>query len=333
MLVITINKESYDPFIDFLKAFAIICVVISHALPKELYNSIMFSVYGGMAVPLFLMIQVFHAYKSGASPRIHKSKLLLRIILPFLFVQILLFAEELFFLELPITHLFCIMLVGGGFGPGAYYPWIYLQMTVLLVILWPILNRLSLKQLLIPFVIACEGLEIYSSCTRLTAWIYRLMVVRYIFLVYLGLIWVRKGVVLNNKTIIFSIVTVAITIFFHFNNENLQPWFYNTGWKTHRWICYFYASNLFIVGLWRIYQWCLKYQNLSRVMKTIARSSYEIFLVQMLVFVNLNYYLEVLIPNERRRFAILFLLAVPMSMILGIYVQKIMGFLLTNIKK
>ena len=141
MFVVTINKESYDPFIDFLKAFAIFCVVISHAMPKELYNSIMFSVYGGMAVPLFLMIQVFHAYKSGDTPRIRVKNLLHRIILPFLFVQIIILAEEVIIFGVPITQLLCVMLVGGGFGPGAYYPWVYLQMAVLLVILWPILNR------------------------------------------------------------------------------------------------------------------------------------------------------------------------------------------------
>ena len=59
-----LNKKGYDPFIDFVKGFCILSVVLTHSLPVWLQQHTLFSLWGGMAVPLFLMIQVFHAYKS-----------------------------------------------------------------------------------------------------------------------------------------------------------------------------------------------------------------------------------------------------------------------------
>ena len=37
MQTITFNKSGYDPFIDYIKAFAIICVLIGHTFPFPEY--------------------------------------------------------------------------------------------------------------------------------------------------------------------------------------------------------------------------------------------------------------------------------------------------------
>lgn len=84
---LTFNKTGYDPFIDFLKAYSIICVVIAHILPAELYKYILFQVWGDMQVPMFVLIQIFHAYKKGAQPKLNWASLLRRICLPFIAAQ------------------------------------------------------------------------------------------------------------------------------------------------------------------------------------------------------------------------------------------------------
>lgn len=84
---LTFNKTGYDSFIDFLKAYSIICVVIAHILPSEFYKYILFQVWGDMQVPMFVLIQVFHAYKKEVRPKINWSSLLKRIFLPFIAVQ------------------------------------------------------------------------------------------------------------------------------------------------------------------------------------------------------------------------------------------------------
>ena len=63
MLSITLQKEGYDPFIDYLKGVCIFLVVLTHFLPHTEY--ILFPLWGDQVVPLFLLIQVFHAYKHG----------------------------------------------------------------------------------------------------------------------------------------------------------------------------------------------------------------------------------------------------------------------------
>ncbi len=58
---IQLAKDGYDPFIDFMKGFCILSVVLVHAIPH-----IPGGVYTiGQCVPLFLLIQVYHYYKNG----------------------------------------------------------------------------------------------------------------------------------------------------------------------------------------------------------------------------------------------------------------------------
>lgn len=59
--IIRLNRTGYDPFIDYLKWVAILFVVLPHALP--MHKEIASCLWIDQAVPLFLMIQVFHAYK------------------------------------------------------------------------------------------------------------------------------------------------------------------------------------------------------------------------------------------------------------------------------
>lgn len=71
----------------------------------------------------------------------------------------------------------------GGYGPGAYYPWIYLQLAVLLAIVKPYLEKGSKAVNLIIVLAICEGFEILSSTIELPDWLYRLLSIRYLFLI------------------------------------------------------------------------------------------------------------------------------------------------------
>lgn len=61
MIMITFNKSCYDSFIDFLKAYAIIIVVFTHCIPSFVHDNIIGCLWIDVLVPLFLLIQVFHA--------------------------------------------------------------------------------------------------------------------------------------------------------------------------------------------------------------------------------------------------------------------------------
>jgi hypothetical protein len=115
-ITVSFNKTGYDPFIDFLKAYAIIFVVISHSFPTELWKYCLFQVWADMQVPIFILIQVFHAYKKGSAPTIKWSSLLKRIVIPFFAIQGVILFFRLFFSLESERNILISSVIGGGMG-------------------------------------------------------------------------------------------------------------------------------------------------------------------------------------------------------------------------
>lgn len=112
------NKSGYDPFIDFLKAYAIIMVVFTHCIPSFVHDLILGCLWIDVQVPLFLLIQVFHAYKNEETPEINMKKMAKRIVLPFAIIQIVIFVTLALFSENDVCKLLNIcVLTGGGVRP------------------------------------------------------------------------------------------------------------------------------------------------------------------------------------------------------------------------
>lgn len=310
----TFNKTGYDPFIDFLKAYSIICVVIAHILPYQYYKYILFQVWGDMQVPMFVLIQVFHAYKNEIQPKLKWASLLKRICLPFIAVQAVIVCFKALFGG---GNLWSSFLTSGGYGPGSYYIWIYVQIAVLLVVLWPCFKKLSIKQALLIGVTVSVSFEILFSVICLPDWAYRLLCVRYLFLIPLSMIWIEKGVELNRKTIMLSIFSIASVLFFVFTQFNLEPFFYNTGWRTHRWICYFYVPIMLTYGLFQIWNKIKKSSWVDNAIKWTAARSYEIFLAQMAVFACFSSSVLIIVPNSLLRFAIWAVVTFSFSLVIG----------------
>lgn len=320
---IQFNKSGYDLFVDFLKAYSIICVVVAHCLPEQMYNYVLFQVWGDMQVPMFLLIQTLHAYKKETRPKLNLKKLLTRIIIPYIILQVVIIGTLCFKSLSNIWDTLKVIALSGGRGPGSYYFWIYLQFAILLPLIWPLFKWLSRKELLALFLIVSIGFEILFSLIDFQDWLYRLLAVRYFFLIYLGFTWVQDGIQINIKTIFLSILSVVMVLFFMFSNYDLEPIFYNTAWKTHRWICYFYVSNLMTYVLWLIYCVCSKIEWLHKSLSEIGKCSYEIYLVQMAVFVFLPLKKFDFIGNIYVQVVFWMLLTFILSLLLGIALKRI----------
>lgn len=110
------NRLINDPFIDFLKAYAIIMVVFTHSIPSFVHDLILGCLWIDVQVPLFLLIQVFHAYKNEKIPEINMKKMAKRIVLPFAIIQIVIFVTLALFSEDNVCKLLNISILTGGKG-------------------------------------------------------------------------------------------------------------------------------------------------------------------------------------------------------------------------
>lgn len=279
---IPIKKDGYDPFIDYLKGVSILFVVLAHCLPKQEY--LLFSLWGAQAVPLFLLIQVFHAYKKGIDHVrlfFNLKKLFHRILKPFIFLLtievgvLLLYGHDL-------VSVVKDAIIAGGIGPGSYYVWIYIQFFFLLPIVAVIIRRLNRFWCFFGFTLLCVMVEIICSYVHPHPAIYRLLFIRYIYLIYLGYLWVSWGIVINKLTVFLSILSIAFILLFVYGDLNLEPLFYSNAWALCHWITYFYTAYLFIYLLFFIYS--LLGKHLKSFCYELGRYSYEIFLLQMFVF-------------------------------------------------
>ena len=215
------------------------------------------------------------------------------------------------------------VIVGGGYGSGSYYPWIYLQMAILIPLMRPICDKLAKRKSLAVFLLLSIVMEIVCSITNLPDFVYRLLCIRYIFLIWVGWIWVKEGIRLNVLTISASLVSLIAIIYFAYFDQDLEPLFYNTGWATHRWICYFWVGFAFVGILHWMYTKISRKEWVNRTAKMLASASYEIFLVQMAYYALIPLHRLELIDNDLIQFAIWFSLAFVVSVTGGIAVYRL----------
>lgn len=316
--IISFNTQGYDPFIDFLKAYAILCVLLGHTFPY--LDKIGYGVWAGMQVPIFILIQAFHALKKD-SPKLNFTNIIKRIFIPFAITT-----------SITIAIIFALKMIGGGYelnfnvlcarggvGPGCYYPWIFLQIAILLPLIRPLLDKGSRLQQIIIAIVVCEIFEIAESMIGIPEHIYRLIAVRYFFLIYLAWIWIKDGIVLNAKTFAFSFISLMFIIYFEYFSINDEPWFFSTSWKFHRWPCYYYVSTLLCYVLYCVYKHVSKIRIFNKATYILAKCSYEIFLIQMAMIA--------IIPNFGMGWMVLIIFS---SIIGGYYFNKLYARITAN---
>ena len=319
---IKFKTTGHDEFIDFIKFYAIICVIFGHTFP--LLDKIGYGLWAGMQVPLFVLVQSFH-YLKKEDIKINIRKILGRIVVPFLIAEILTFAIAVFVKgenEATLLHDF---IHKGGYGPGSYYPYIYLQIALLLPVFAVLLKRFNKISLLIIFLLISEGFEILFSLINLPDHIYRLLATRYIFLIYLAWLWVKDGLTINKTTVLLSILSLIAIIYFEYFNVNSEPWFYNTGWKSHRWPCYFFVSTGLAAILHYIWKYLRNNKFITNTIKIIASSSYEIFLVQMSLIYLLTTKSIFFVSNISIRYIIWLIIIWTVSLGGGILINRIIN--------
>lgn len=78
--------------------------------------------------------------------------------------------------------------------------------------------------------------------------------------------------------LIFSLAALA---YFDSYSVNDAPWSYTTGFRTHRWPCCFWVAYVLVSLLYFVWTYLKKSKFIEKIVKSIAISSFEIFLIQM----------------------------------------------------
>lgn len=291
------KRHGYDPFIDFLKGVCILFVIFTHCFPSELVVLSFFPLWGSPAVPLFLIVQVFHTYKKGIEKvTVNFTRLWQRVVKPFflseLVIVLLYYGYSVITGKLGFWTMLISVISWGGIGPGSYYPWVYVQFAILLPLMTFIFKYIKNDVLLaIVWVLIAETLEIICSIIDLPEYKYRLIFFRYTFLMYLGYILVFKGYVLNLITIFLSIISMTFILIFSYTDINLEPLFFcSKEWKSFHWICYIYVAYMLLYIIKQAYCKLERYQYIIEYFNKMGRHSYEIFLFQMFYFAILSEY-------------------------------------------
>lgn len=238
--LVSFKTVGHDPFIDFIKAYAIICVLIAHTLPAGVDKYIGSCLWLDMQVPLFVLIQSFHAIKRPS--HFDVTKIIIRIVFPFLLAQTIIYILLYHLHDLSFSAMFDSIITEGGRGPGAYFPWVFIQLAIILPLMSSLLSRGNRTQQIVIAILVCESFEILFSLINLPENIYRLLAIRYLFLVYLASIWVKEGIKINKITHLLSFISLLSIIYFEYFSINDEPLFFNTAWKFHRWPCYTYLA-------------------------------------------------------------------------------------------
>ena len=114
--------------------------------------------------------------------------------------------------------------------------------------------------------------------------LYRLLCLRYLFLIPLGMEWARRGVRLTPLTLALSCISLLFITLFRYGGVTLEPFFFFSiySWEDCHWICYFYPAFLFMFFL----HWTFK--KLPKCARAavieIGHYSWHVFLLQMCFF-------------------------------------------------
>lgn len=297
---IEFNKTGYDPSIDFIKGLCIIFVILTHCMYREELSISLFPFWGDTAVPIFLLIQVFHHYKIDSVTRLPSiRKLWKRILMPYvMMIAFSLFINFIFYYNITKGR-FDINLYWDKRGPGSYYIFIYLQFAFILPLLTPLFKRVSLRNLLILFLVLSQVIEFISSWSQCPDNLYRITFFRYTFLFFLGYILATKGLHINTLTTIYSLIGIVFIYLFSYTNINLEPWFstHLDLWPLCHWICYGYVAYFFLCFLKTIYSLSNQTNRVIKSLVLIGKSSYEIYLFQIFYYSIPSIYISQLITH------------------------------------
>lgn len=275
---------------DYIKAMAIISVILIHATEVEnVRSNVIFPFYIWLAVPTFMLIS---GYMNALSCEKHGImnlrawyepkylwKKMIYIMIPYLIIYLCEWVSQIAFFHRSINIRECIfVLITGGWGPGSYY----VLMLVQLLFLFPWIYLLVVKTPRIGSVVMI-GLQLLLECivqySAIPELVYRLLFLRYLVFVWFGIVLYCYCEKFNRIYIALMGITGVLYLWvITYSDWQMKIFRYwtSTSMPTVLWIGF-----LMILAM----RYLIRLpQPIDYIMTTVGRSTYYIFLVQMMYF-------------------------------------------------
>lgn len=144
------SKAIHLEEVDFIKGLAAISVIFLHTLPRFVLIDTLAVFHIWQAVPMFLFISFYLGFRNFEKKedvlndyysKERFQKVLLRIWLPLIVLAVL---EAVFFLLLGNEDKAIGSLLCYANGPGSYYVWCYMQIWILMPVIYLLFKRLGI---------------------------------------------------------------------------------------------------------------------------------------------------------------------------------------------
>lgn len=285
-MTIKMKRGGYEPLLDYLKGIAILLVLLNHGT-GGFDGKLLYPLWVEQAVPIFFLVEAFQIYKKEQIHFPKLSKLWHRLIKPYIIIQCIFILYYIFDNLVRGTSFLKNLqrMIDGGDGPGSYYIWVYIQLAFLCPLLTSVVKRKLARWI---FVGVCILFEIFCSLVNMNESLYRLLCIRYIFLIYLGYLWVKNGIILTYKSALLSAMSAVLIFILCYTRHNhpeinYEPLIFDTAWTPFHWFTYFLSWSLLSFIICKCYlfrpSWLI-----NKLIILCGKRSYEIFLFQMLVF-------------------------------------------------
>ena len=277
--------------LDYLKGISIMLVIITHVtIYSTLSNaSIVFPYFVNMAVPFFIIVSGY-AYSQSYERRglnklreYYKLKDLFNkakaIYIPFVVIYVL---------EIILTRTMNGRIVGikeaahifiaGGLGPGSYYIPILMELIVVMPLIYLLINRNVLQGSLIVIVVQVL-LEWMIQITNFPQEIYRLLIVRYLVFLLVGVLLYKYRE--QQKNILLSLcMCIGAVYIWKVNYEKYVPYLFQF-WTTTSAPTVLWAGG--VVAFFIKYMPVLP-KMIDMIITKVGCSTYYIYLIQMVYF-------------------------------------------------
>lgn len=296
--------------IDFIKGVAIISVILLHTLSQDVMTAAIAPLHIAQAVPLFLFITYYLSFKGLAEKEdgevcsyyysLKRVKRVLKEVAAPFFAVVALEVFSRIAINIYLGKFFTISeltVVFFGGGPGSYYFWIYLQLWILIPLIFVILKRFRWAGVIMVLLLSI-ALNVVCDRISITPETYRVLFIRYFFLSVPAFLLVDRENQGKKKLPIgvIAAITISCAYLVYFMNFDLSPYILNLGWVGQQWPAYFWTYLVFI-GLFYLGHQLIG-TRVSHFFEFLGKNSWYIFLTQMFLLTYFRIHYLAFIEND-----------------------------------